>query len=178
MTVPRLVQGPALALCAVLALSVGPAVPAPAPRPLLATVTRVVDGDSLWLAPRDGGPAIELRLAGIDAPEICQAGGAAARRALADRVKGRTVQLQLRPGAAGRDVHGRALGTVFVDGMDINRELVAQGQAWNQRFKRDPGPYADAERQARAHQRGVHAPGLQPVLPRDFRRVHGPCHGR
>lgn len=163
-------------LCGVL---VAPGTPAAVPGPVVeATVTRVVDGDSLWLAPRAGGRAIELRLAGIDAPEICQAGGAAARQALADRVQGRVVQLRVPPGPAGHDVHGRTLGTVYVAGVDVNRQLVVQGHAWNQRYKREPGPYADAERQARARQRGVHAPGPPALLPRDFRRVHGPCHGR
>ena len=49
-------------------------------------VTRVVDGDSLWVSPRSGGRAIEVRLADIDAPEICQDGGIESRRQLAARV--------------------------------------------------------------------------------------------
>ena len=52
-------------------------------------VTRIVDGDSLWVRPAEGGAPVELRMDGIDAPEICQSGGQAARKALAARLMGR-----------------------------------------------------------------------------------------
>jgi endonuclease YncB( thermonuclease family) len=133
-------------------------------------VQRVIDGDSLWLAPADGAAPIELRLQGIDAPEICQAHGGAAKAALEELVAGQPVRARLE----GRDVHGRQLGTVFVGERNINRVLVQEGHAWSARYKWDRGPYVADERMAKALSRGFNAAGGA-VMPRDFRRAHGPC---
>ena len=46
-------------------------------------VTHVTDCDTLWVQPDGGGAARKLRLTGMDAPEICQQGGKAARDYLA-----------------------------------------------------------------------------------------------
>jgi endonuclease YncB( thermonuclease family) len=142
---------------------------AAAPRGIEGQVTRVVDGDSLWLTPA-AGPPVELRLLGIDAPEGCQAGGPEARRALEDMVLRRTVSVR----SEGRDDFGRTLGTVMLDGVNVNQRMVEEGQAWSYRFKWDQGPYVKQERMAQALQRGVFA-SAGAVMPRDFRRSHGPC---
>ena len=47
-----------------------------------ARVSKVVDGDTLWVKPESGEAPRKLRLQGIDAPEICQSGGVASRDAL------------------------------------------------------------------------------------------------
>jgi endonuclease YncB( thermonuclease family) len=133
-------------------------------------VQRVVDGDSLWLAPTDGSAPIEVRLQGIDAPETCQAHGAAAKAALEELVAGQTLRLRLE----GRDVHGRQLGTVFVGERNINRVMVQEGHAWSTRYKWDHGPYVADERMAKALGRGFNRAGGA-VMPREFRRTHGPC---
>jgi endonuclease YncB( thermonuclease family) len=41
----------------------------------LAQVTRVLDGDTVWVKPKGNLAPRKLRLQGLDAPEICQAGG-------------------------------------------------------------------------------------------------------
>lgn len=147
------------------ALLASPAVPA-----MNARATRVSDGDTLWVRPADGGAYLKLRLKGIDAPEICQAGGVAARDALRDAVAG--VLLEVEP--LGRDAWGRALARVRVQGADLGARLVRDGQAWSDRFQGDPGPYAAEEAAARAARVGLHAQaGAQ--RPRDFRQHHGPC---
>ena len=51
-----------------------------------ARVTRVFDADTVWVQPAAGGRWRKLRLDGLDAPEICQAMGVAARDALASRL--------------------------------------------------------------------------------------------
>ena len=66
---------------------------------LRATVTYVNDGDTLWVRPVRGGPRLELRLLGIDAPERCQAFGAEARQALRQRVLYQAVEVRLRKDA-------------------------------------------------------------------------------
>ena len=61
-----------------------------------ARVTRVFDGDTLWVKPVAGGRYRKLRIDGIDAPEICQRGGAASRDALAARVLNQVVEVSVR----------------------------------------------------------------------------------
>lgn len=136
------------------------------------TVTQVIDGDSLVFQSTAGGQPLEVRLDGIDAPEGCQAGGPQAREALAEYVRGKTVQLQTK----GLDSYKRTLAVLSVEGMNINERMVAEGQAWSIRFKWDKGPYVDKERMAKALKRGVHAT-TGAVMPKDFRRSHGPCAG-
>jgi endonuclease YncB( thermonuclease family) len=139
------------------------------PAVLEGRIDKVTDGDSVWLTP-SAGPPVELRLLGIDAPEGCQAGGPEARQALEALALRRDARVQ----TEGRDTHGRTLGTLFVDGVNLNQRLVEEGHAWSARYKWDQGPYVKQERMARALSRGVFAsPGA--VMPRDFRRDHGPC---
>lgn len=149
------------------------AVAAAAATPLLeGRVSRVTDGDSLWLEPAPPLAPVQLRLEGIDAPEICQPWGPEARAALSEWVLGRTVRVK----TVGRDSHGRTLGTVYLDERNINKLMVEEGHAWSSRFKYDRGPYVAAERMARALSRGLNRDGAA-ILPRDFRQQHGPCHG-
>lgn len=135
-------------------------------------VRYVIDGDTLVLQPDAAadGP-IKLRLLGIDAPEICQAGGIEARDAIAQRLAGRRVQ------ATGdvEDDYRRRLVTVTADGDDIGAWMVLQGHAWNARFRGRPGPYAPEEREARAARRGLFA-APDPLSPRRFRISHGSCY--
>ena len=58
---------------------------------ILAQVTHVTDGDTLWVRPLAGGEAFKLRLQGLDAPEICQDWGLESRAALQQRLAQRTV---------------------------------------------------------------------------------------
>ncbi len=137
------------------------------------TVTRVADGDTLWLQPDDAARRpLKLRLRGIDAPELCQRWGVQSRDALAARVLQRRVSVELRT----RDDYGRALGTLQVDGADVSAELVAAGHAWSQRW-RGGGPYLREEQKARAARRGLFADPAA-IEPRQFRRSHGPCDRR
>lgn len=154
--------------------------PAPPARPgpgIEGTVTSVVDGDSLWLTPAAGGRAIEVRLAGIDAPEICQDGGAEAKAYLVELALKKPARLLPAGAGRGRDPYGRTLGTLVVDGVEVNRRLVEEGQAWSLRIKWDQGPYVAQERMARALGRGVHKAGSAALQPKDFRLRHGPCAG-
>jgi endonuclease YncB( thermonuclease family) len=156
--------------CAALGLLVPAAALSAPSKAVEGRVQRVVDGDSLWLAPADGAAPIEVRLKGIDAPEICQAHGTTAKAALEELVAGQAVRARLE----GRDTHGRQLGTVFVGERNINRVLVQEGHAWSARYKWDRGPYVADERMAKALNRGFNAAGGA-VMPRDFRRTNGPC---
>lgn len=137
--------------------------------PYEARVVRVFDGDTLWVEPAAGGRWRKLRLDGIDAPEICQHGGLAARDALAQRVLGRRVTVQERAS----DDYGRGIAQLQLGAEDVNRALVRLGQAWAYRW-RGQGPYVDEEDAARRARLGLFA-AAAPQPPRDFRRLHGPC---
>jgi micrococcal nuclease len=141
-----------------------------APR-LEGKVTRVTDGDSLWIEPAAPGAPVELRLEGIDAPEICQAWGPEAKQELSDRVLGQQVSVK----TVGRDTHGRTLGTLYLGTQNINKLMVQEGHAWSTRYKYDRGPYVADERMAKALSRGLNQGGGA-VMPRDFRQLNGPCH--
>jgi endonuclease YncB( thermonuclease family) len=143
---------------------------ADAPRLRQGTVSRVSDGDTLWLRPAGGGKPLKLRMKGIDAPELCQAGGPESRQALEQLALHREVQVE----PHGRDDHGRVLGVLRIDGEDLGARLVRDGRAWSYRYRGDPGPYAAEERSAQAQRRGLHADGAA-VRPYEFRVAHGPC---
>lgn len=134
-------------------------------------VSYVADGDTLWVQSDAGGPPHKLRIDGIDAPEICQAGGEASRVALAQRALHQRVQVTVRR----HDIYGRGLARIRLDGNDLGAQMVRTGQAWSYRWHRDAGPYAAEESMARKSGQGLFAVS-QPEPPRDFRKRHGPCH--
>lgn len=161
-----------LFLCAIFALGsdFSTAAAQSRPRGWAGEVVAVVDGDTVVVRPRRGGPPRTVRLVGLDAPERCQAGGDAAREALAERVLHQPVQVQGR----GKDSYGRDLARLIWQGEDLGSWLVVQGHAWSNRWRGRTGPYDAEEIQARLARRGV----FQQVWaehPRDFRRRHGRC---
>jgi micrococcal nuclease len=134
-------------------------------------VTHVSDGDTLWVAPDDGGAPRKLRIDGIDAPEICQAGGMAAREALARQVLRRRVAVAVRR----HDDYGRGLAQVQRGPEDVGALMVREGQAWSYRYRNNPGMYAAEERLARSLRHGLFMADL-PERPGAFRKRHGSCH--
>jgi len=133
-------------------------------------VSRVFDGDTVWVKPLAGGPYRKLRLEGIDAPEICQSGGEASRDVLARRVLNQVVEVRVRA----QDDYGRGVARLHHQGDDMAGWMVSAGQAWSSRWRRSLGPFADEEAVARMGKRGVFKdPAAE--LPRDFRKRHGPC---
>ena len=133
-------------------------------------VTFVTDGDTLWVQPDGGGPLRKLRIDGIDAPEICQAGGETSRGLLMQRALHQRVLVTVRR----RDFYGRGLAHIQLNGHDIGAMMVSTGQAWSYRWNKNLGPYAEEEAVARQSRRGLFA-ASQPELPRDFRKRHGSC---
>ncbi len=119
----------------------------------LSGTAAVIDGDTLSI----GGS--HVRLEGIDAPESAQtcgrrwlgswACGRAAAGALEKLVAGRRVECEGR----GHDKYGRVLGVCFVEGRDINAEMVHQGLAWA--FVKYSSSYVEEEKAARAGKLGI-----------------------
>ena len=136
-------------------------------------VTRVVDGDTLWVKTSVGAQLLKVRIQGIDAPEICQPGGEKARDALRQRVLGQSVTVT----SGAHDAYGRTIGTVHMQGQDMGRWLVAQGHAWVYTYRSKKALYADEFSQAQNARQGVFSIG-QAEEPRLFRKRHGSCQSR
>ena len=135
------------------------------------TVTHVTDGDTLWVRPMNGDAPRNIRIVGMDAPEICQPFGAEAKLALANRVLGQYVQVR----GHAVDQYGRQLARIHFQGQDVGAWMVSQGLAWSYGQQRHRGGYAAYEAQARQHQLGVFSQAGAEE-PRRFRRRFGSCH--
>lgn len=100
---------------------------------LVGRVVSVADGDTLTVVV--GGHEVRIRLAEIDAPERGQPWAARSRDTLRSLVDGQTVQIF----ETDRDRWGRVVGRVYLDGRDVNAELVQSGAAWAfLRYQTDP----------------------------------------
>ncbi len=138
--------------------------------PLRGVVRYVADGDTVYVRLDGQHEQIAVRLLGIDAPEICQTGGLAARFALQDLLLDQAVELRIER----QDDYGRQLAQVHWRGRDVGRWMVQQGLAWSYRYGRDPGPYLQEQQAARAAGLGLFAEH-SPEPPAAFRRRHGSC---
>ena len=90
-----------------------------------AQVVGVTDGDTIKVV-RTDHEQVKIRLSGIDCPERAQPWGSQATQAASDLVAGQPVTIQVMD----IDRYGRTVGRVFVDGVNINRRLVAAGHCW------------------------------------------------
>lgn len=159
-----------LLTAALLAALCASAAAKPHERVLHGTVTHVSDGDTVWVRIAADKRPVKLRLAGIDAPERCQAHGEASRAALQARLMGQAVAAFTQA----VDMHGRVVARVQERDTDVAAWLVSQGHAWSPGYRGRPGPYARQEASARRGRKGLFAdPAAEP--PREFRRRHGPC---
>lgn len=140
--------------------------PAPVPVTRSGKVVRIRDGDSLVVL--SGGVEIDVRLHGIDAPELGQAYGRRAKRRAGELAFGKEVRFDAR----GTDSYGRTLAEVLLpDGRSLNRELVSAGMAWWYRKYTDDADLASREAEARAARRGLWADPA-PVPPWEWREGH------
>ena len=127
------------------------------------TVVRIVDGDTLVLLVDQ--QQLKIRLADIDTPERKQPFGTKAKQALSDLAFGK----QARVVEVTVDRYGRIVGRVYVDGIDVNRELVAQGYAWVYRKYSNDAELLRLEAEAKQMGLGLWA-GPDPIPPWEWRR--------
>jgi len=133
---------------------------------LTGKVIRVSDGDTITLLLPDSKMQEKVRLAGIDAPESPQDFGQRARKFLQDFIGGETAKVEY----DGRDQYGRIVGVVFVDGKNINLEMVKCGLAWHYvAFARNNTQLAEAQAEAQRKRRGLWVQP-NPIPPWEFRR--------
>jgi endonuclease YncB( thermonuclease family) len=140
----------ALVLVTSLACAATPPTEPAAARPvLIGTVTHVTDGDTI-VVQLDSGP-VTVRLDSIDTPEYDQPWGPRASMALAERIDGQRVALEV----VTQDRYDRLVAVVFFGEQNINAWLVEQGDAWAyRRYLRDD-EYCTWEAEARKVRRGL-----------------------
>jgi endonuclease YncB( thermonuclease family) len=140
-------------------------------------VTRVTDGDTITVT--GDGSKITIRLVGIDAPETSkkkhEPGQPFSRKSteyLASLVLNKSVVVK----SYGTDRYSRTLGVVFVNGMNVNLEMIKTGLAEVYRGKPageiDLKPYWDAETGAKKAGRGMWSLGDKYSSPKEWRRMH------
>ena len=114
-------------------------------------LVRVKDGDSLVVKVQ--GVAMDVRLSGIDAPELDQPYGREAKQALVSLAAGR--QLVVEP--LDTDRYGRTVAHVWNGETQLNTEMVKRGGAWfYSEFARNDELY-QVEQEARNAKRGLWA---------------------
>jgi len=135
----------------ILALSLGQAAQAADDPVLPGTVVGVVDGDTADIRLQSG--MIRVRLHAIDAPERDQPHGAASKQALSKLVYGKHVNVE----PIEQDRYDRLVARLWLDGLDVNAEMVKQGAAWVYRRYADDPAYCAYEKAARDLKRGLWA---------------------
>lgn len=87
-------------------------------------VTKVHDGDTYKVFYH--GKLLNVRLRNIDAPELGQNYGFAARDSVAALLTNQTVELD----SFGIDMYGRTMGSIRIEGMALDSLMVCKGWAW------------------------------------------------
>lgn len=122
-----------------------------------ATVTRVIDGDTVVIATADHAD-VRVRLIGIDAPEAGAPYGQESTAHLRQLAASHTVTLFLQPTTT-RDKYRRLLAYLFEGETLINQQMVADGAAYADRRFPHPwdGMFVSAEAAARKGKLGLWA---------------------
>jgi len=140
-------------------------------------VTRVTDGDTIIVEGNDS--KMTIRLVGIDAPETSkkknQPGQPFSQKStkyLASLVLDKSVDIK----SYGEDRYGRTLAVVFVNGTNVNLEMIKAGLAEVYRGTPAKGfdnePYQKAETGAREAKLNMWSLGDKYISPREWRRGH------
>ena len=91
---------------------------------------KVSDGDTLNVQKVENGKfvgkIVKIRMFGIDAPEKTQDYGIESKQALEKLVNGKTLEIEEK----NRDRYGRTVAVVYVNGKNVNEEMVKNGNAW------------------------------------------------
>jgi micrococcal nuclease len=164
---------PVPATVSALPVSSGGMAPAAAPSSRAANshlwrVVKVYDGDTVTCLD-DMNQQQKVRLAGIDAPEAGQDFGQVSRQALAGMVFGKTIEVV----DDGRDRYGRWVGRLYTDGIDVNQQMVATGNAWHYAAYSNDQTLAALQSQAQSQRIGLWSQA-NPVPPWVFRQNGDP----
>lgn len=97
---------------------------------LTGKVSKVIDGDTIELLAKENPynhiTKLKIRLYGIDAPELKQAYGKEAKKYLSALI---ILKQEVSLIIENKDKYDRFVGTIFLKGQDINKEMVKNGYA-------------------------------------------------
>jgi len=117
-----------------------------------AKVVRVIDGDTFETETGE-----HVRMLGINAPEISDEYGEAAKQHLISLLLGETIELFADHISEDRDVFGRLLRYPFLNGKDIDKQMILDGYAeayLKYSFDKEE-EYVEAENQAKRNLVGI-----------------------
>jgi micrococcal nuclease len=127
-------------------------------------VIGIIDGDTIEVL--NQRTPERIRLHGIDAPEKRQAFGRKAQDYLGNLVFKQTVRVVVRS----HDRYHRAVADIYLDGRNVNHEMVRAGMAWwFRRYAPRDAILRDLEEKAREHGIGLWADS-DAIPPWNFRR--------
>jgi endonuclease YncB( thermonuclease family) len=127
-------------------------------------VIRIADGDTFTMV-FENGFDVRVRLNGIDSPEKKQAFSKRAKQTLSELIYNKEVKVYYES----KDRYGRVLGDVFVNNLNVNREMIKRGMAWHYKQYSDDETLAQLEVEARRNKSGLWA-DPNPVAPWEFRK--------
>ncbi len=130
-----------------------------------ARVIAVMDGDTVMVL--RGSQKIKVRLAEIDAPEKAQTFGKQSRESLLEMVGKKQVQID----SQAVDQYGRTVGSISVDGRNVNQEQVKRGMAWEYSHFHSDKTYIALQNEAQQSRRGLWSQS-SPTPPWQWRKQH------
>ena len=123
-------------------------------------VVSIHDGDTITVL--QDKRQIKVRLFGIDAPELKQTYGKKSKQFLANLIAGEVVEVE----ENGKDKYKRTIGTIYLNGADINAQMVANGYAWA--YRKFSKKYTAQESKAKSQKLGLWQ-DKEPIPPWVFR---------
>lgn len=139
-------------------------------------VEKVVDGDTVYVTDPSTGNFMKLRINGIDAPEMKQAGGPESKSAMEELLQlGEAVYLEK---MGGRGRYGRVIAKLYIkdednDSLrDVQLEMIRSGNAWWYSQYDDTPEYREAMELARREKIGLWSQeDGDPIEPSQYRRM-------
>jgi len=130
------------------------------------TIDSVIDGDLITITSK--GKEVEVRLFGIDTPEKTQAFGQSAKNFTGAMASGKEIRVE----PIFKDPNGKTVAMVFVNGFNLNEQIISQGFGWVCRQYCKESFCADwlkLEANAKASQKGLWA-DANPIPPWEYRQ--------
>lgn len=128
-------------------------------------VVAITDGDTIKVLDDLDKGVLKIRLNKIDAPEKNQAFGQKSKQYLSNLVFGKQVIIRFKE----IDRYGRILGLIYIDGVEVNLQMVKAGMAWHYAYYDKTPAYIEAEKKARASKVGLWIDS-EPISPYEFRK--------
>lgn len=124
-------------------------------------VISIHDGDTITIL--QNKQQIKVRLFGIDAPELKQPYGKKSKQFLANLIAGEVVEVE----ENGKDRYKRTIGTIYLNGADINAQMVENGYAWA--YRKFSKKYTPQESKAKKQGLGLWR-DKEPIPPWEWRK--------